>query len=477
MQSLKSTAVAMVLLAISFGLYNFSSPTTSSETENLLSELNINDGSMSGFDQMVSSPNELIEKGKSALSDGVNSLQAKASEFKQSLPDLPDMTNNLSTAANQLKENASQLTQNAQQKFNDVSNQFKDAVNQLEAPQLNSPAFDNGSFEPPSLSTRQVIDESRDDGLIDALGNNGFQPVSTMNPPAQPIANSDTSRNSLATDLSRSANAYDSTFDSSVRSADGPIVNGANEPAFGQKVFNSRTLNDSWSQVDTMVQQENFRGALGLLSRYYRNDDLNGPQRQRLQGWLDALAAKVIYSAEHNFHSKPYIVKQGETVEEIALRWNVPPQLVYNVNQDKFINSSQGSVLSPGTELKMLTGPFEAEIDMSENMMTLFLKGLYAGRFPVRVGVSGNPVPGSFQVMAKSPEGFTWRDANGTDYPPGSPENGYGRHWIGLSGSLCIHATKDGAADGHRGCIGLTEKDAKDVFGILAQNSTVTIVR
>ena len=110
-------------------------------------------------------------------------------------------------------------------------------------------------------------------------------------------------------------------------------------------------------------------------------------------------------------------------------------------------------------------------------MMTLFVKNLYAGRFPVAIGISGNPDVGNFDVKVKSPEGFTWRDASGKEYPAGSPGNGYGPYWMGLSGSLCIHAVPPGTPQGHRGCIGLGEKDARDVYGILSKNSQISIVR
>ena len=79
-------------------------------------------------------------------------------------------------------------------------------------------------------------------------------------------------------------------------------------------------------------------------------------------------------------------------------------------------------------------------------------------------------------MLAKAAEGFRWRDASGAEYPPESPLNGYGPHWIGLSGSLCMHALKDDATEGHHGCIGLNPTDAADVFQILSQTSTVTIV-
>ena len=124
----------------------------------------------------------------------------------------------------------------------------------------------------------------------------------------------------------------------------------------------------------------------------------------------------------------------------------------------------------------MINGPFHAEVDMSSQTLTLYLKNLYAGRFPVKLGISGNPRPGDYNVVAKSVHGHTWRDADGNDFPPESPQNGYGPYWIGMTGSLCIHAVPEDEISGHSGCVGMSEKDAKDIFGILANRSKVKVV-
>ena len=234
------------------------------------------------------------------------------------------------------------------------------------------------------------------------------------------------------------------------------------------------TIDAAWGQVDKMVAEKNFRGALGLLTKYYRRKDLTSDQRKRLNDWLDALAGKVIYSAENHFSDKPYIIRSGETLNDIASRWNVPAQVVYSINSQQIGNKP---TIVAGTELKMINGPFHAEVDLSTKTLTLFLKNLYAGRFPVRMGISGGVDTGQYRAVAKAVQGHTWRDADGNDFPPESSENGYGPYWIGLTGSLCMHAINDDTPEGHAGCIGLRAKDAKDIYGILTEGSEVKIVK
>ena len=236
----------------------------------------------------------------------------------------------------------------------------------------------------------------------------------------------------------------------------------------------SMNLNAAWTEVDRLVADKKFRAALGLLTRYYRQSNLTAAQSERLHEWLDALAGKVIYSAEHHFQDTPYIIRSGETLNQIAGRWNVPAQVVYNINRQQI---GESATIVAGTELKVIDGPFHAEVDLNSKTLTLFLKNLYAGRFPIRVGISGDVRPGQFRVVAKSAQGHTWRDADGNDFPPESSENGYGPYWVGLTGSLCLHAIEDGTPEAHAGCIGLQEKDARDIFGILINGSELKIVQ
>ena len=356
-----------------------------------------------------------------------------------------------------------------------TTSQTSNSINldsQLKLPEISIPA-QQGNFkvpenvqlpktiELPEISTRQPVSTSpagRDQGLIDALSGprdtgGSFQPQPTT---------ADNSYTALA-------GAMDSEQPKSQKTANAFFEN--SKPQAAQ---NPTAITAVWDEVDRLIAADEYRKALGTLSKHYGRKDLTGPQQQKLQGWLDALAGKVIYSTEHHFVRQPYVVKNGETLASIAGKLQIPAEVIYNINRAQFGVSNE---VTPGMELKVINGPFHAEVNLETKMMTLFVKNLYAGRFPVAVGISGNPDVGNYRVMVKSPNGFTWRDADGKEYPAGTPGNGYGPYWIGLSGSLCIHAVEDGTVDGHRGCIGLSENDAKDVYGILSKESQISIAR
>ena len=229
-----------------------------------------------------------------------------------------------------------------------------------------------------------------------------------------------------------------------------------------------------WQGISELANSGQPLQALQKLSLHYEQN-LPQDQRLQLQDWLDALAGKVIYSTEHLLLGSPYIVQQNDTLDSIAAAWNVPAELIYNVNRSKIGDPSQ---LVPGTELKAIAGPFNAVVNLEAQELTLFLKGMYAGRFQIELGQDGPGIEhGSFLVEQKLP-GKEYTGQDGQRIAAAAVNNPYGKFWIGLNDSLAIHESNPlpGQQD-QRGSIRLSSRDAQDVFGILSSGSQVTIRR
>lgn len=501
MHSLKNTIVAVGLLGLSFLFYQASTkPNSNAHLSDDIPPLSISDGT-DGFSKLTA---DSVESGIGAIKNKLGNISdiemPDLSKPRQMVSDLAsDFSNQVSDKAAQLKDTVNSELSDLQLNMPEISIPNVNVpqlqtpiaapqldVIELEAPsarqlQFNAPAPQSSQNLVPAPIQQKPIDHqsldnnTRDRGLIAALKsqaqlrlnsaqNNSTPAINELQSSqtdagefqfaTQPIPTGDSSFNRLATE-SRDLDSATNVFQASVES-------GAPQLSFEA----------AWSRVDQLVKAEEFAGALELLSKYYRSASITGPQRQRLNGWLDALAGKVIFSTEH--HLGQAFTVGNESLTDISNRWSVPAQLIYNINKSKISNPA---FVDSGTELKAVNGPFNCEIDMSSNVMTLFLGGLYAGRYPVKIGISGDPAPGQYRVLAKSVVGHSWRDASGKEYPPESPQNGYGPNWIGLSGSLCIHAVADNVGSTHTGCIGLGSKDAKDVFGILSKSSSVTILR
>ena len=224
-------------------------------------------------------------------------------------------------------------------------------------------------------------------------------------------------------------------------------------------------------QAEQHVAESKFKAALAGLSPFYSRTELPSQDRALLISWLDALAAKVIYSREHLLES-PYVVRGSETLFDIAQRSQVTAELLQNING---INDPR--VLVPGTELKIVPGPMRAEVNLKTNELTLFLGNLYAGRFPFTLG-DEPPQPGQYEIRDRQLE-RTYYGADGRTIPANDPSNPYGQCWLDLGTTACIHGSPLtlNASNKTRGCISLSPKDARDVYSILARGSQVVISR
>jgi len=217
-------------------------------------------------------------------------------------------------------------------------------------------------------------------------------------------------------------------------------------------------------QVELKVKENKLADALFLLSQLYGKPDVPEKQAQKITEVLDTLAAKVIYSRE-DLLEKQYFVQSNDTLDTIADHYQVPALLLARING---IRDPQN--LSPGTPLKVLKGPFSAQISTEHAEMTLMLSGRYAGRFQITLSNDLQHATGLFTVRGKSPP-IT------SPFVAGIPP----RAWIELSsnsGKINIEA-----ADPHysarpsAGRIWLSEQDMDDIYGILSVGSLVVIQR
>ncbi len=230
-----------------------------------------------------------------------------------------------------------------------------------------------------------------------------------------------------------------------------------------------RAFENAWNDATGQLASQHWVEALLTLSLFYDKPELSGEQRQRLVDLLDPLAGKVIYSTEHLLEP-PYQVRPGETLQQIAERYQVPVTLLQNIN-----GISDPANLPPGSVLKVLRGPFRAEVNLAKDELVLFLGKYYAGRFAISVGNDPAPQPGEYAIAGKQ-EGREYFAPDGTRVPPLAADNPYGRWWLDLGGDVCIHATAETTpSHGGLGCISLDSTDAGDVFGILSIGSKVLI--
>ena len=115
------------------------------------------------------------------------------------------------------------------------------------------------------------------------------------------------------------------------------------------------------------MQSGQLGNALLSLTAWYGEPSLSTEQRERCLNQLDQLAGSVIYSRD-SFLEPAHVVQQGETLVDIGRQYSVSPDFLARING--VTNPSQ---LRSGETIKIVRGPFRAEVDRNASTLTLFL--------------------------------------------------------------------------------------------------------
>lgn len=201
------------------------------------------------------------------------------------------------------------------------------------------------------------------------------------------------------------------------------------------------------------------------LSQWYGEPTLAPEEEQQLTDLLDQLAGTVIYSRQHLLEPA-YEVQPGDTLERIADHYQVPWQLLANINGIR-----DPRQVRQGDQLKVVKGPFHALVNLQKFELVLNVGARYAGKFRIGIGMDQQLPDGDFVVLKKvvNPTyyGDTVIDAN-------DPNNPLGEYALDLGDRILIHGTNDPQSIGRaesRGCIRLDNRDIKDIFEILTAKS------
>lgn len=252
---------------------------------------------------------------------------------------------------------------------------------------------------------------------------------------------------------------------------DRPAASQATAEPPGDREMASRSeatdsFEEAWNEARQLLEQGDMGEALRLLTPWRNRPILSPAQKEKLDLLLSQLAGTVIYSTQHVI-DQPYVLNRGETLSEIARRYNVPTILLQRIN-----GISNPDNLEAGTQLKVIHGPFSATLDATNNELSLLVNGCYAGRFPVEVTRGNQLTPGQHQVIRKEENPEYFDSASGQIWKAGDERNPYGSHALHLDGGVVLHG--DG---GPGGSVGLSPRDVEDIFGILSVGSRVTITR
>ncbi len=233
-----------------------------------------------------------------------------------------------------------------------------------------------------------------------------------------------------------------------------------------------------WLETQELILVKDVAKALRILTPWCADSNLNDEQNERCLRLLDELAGEVVYS-RNSYLEPAYTVRAGETLDEISKTYNVPLALVAKIN-----GIAPPYALSTGESLKMIRGPFRADVSISNKELTLYVGAYYAGRFSVEIGRDLPPEETFYEVAEKTMGRNYFDRRTGSEVLRGQPDNRYGDHWLGLRGehittghSVGIHGRPAAGVGSDPGCVSLDQIDAADVFSIMSIGSRVQIRR
>ena len=208
--------------------------------------------------------------------------------------------------------------------------------------------------------------------------------------------------------------------------------------------------------------------------------------RSLVRAELTRLGNETIFSPRL-FEGDPmvsrYIIKPGETLGKIARAHHISADLLAAIN-----HITNKNMIRAGQAIKVIKGPFRAEVDKSEFILDVYLAETLVTHFRVGLGADGSTPTGMWRVATKL--------QNPTYYPPRTghivaaddPTNPLGERWIGLQGvggaaigqlRYGIHGTIEPDSIGQSvsmGCIRLYNEDVEALYTYLVEkHSTVKV--
>jgi len=172
-----------------------------------------------------------------------------------------------------------------------------------------------------------------------------------------------------------------------------------------------------------------------------------------------------------------YKVVKGDTLSNIASRYNVGTGLLVRLNKLKDAN-----LIRIGQTLTVIEGPFRVVVDKSARRLNLYLGDTFIRSYPVTLGTKNSTPEGEFTVLRKL-KNPPWTDPyNRTIIRADNPEYPLGTRWIEFippPGAYGIHGTKDAEVIGEEasfGCVRVLHPQEEEVFDFVVLGSPIVIV-
>ena len=204
-----------------------------------------------------------------------------------------------------------------------------------------------------------------------------------------------------------------------------------------------------------------------LVANYPDFKEINLAQKN-----LEDLNIKIIFSAIQTPGTATHEIAPGDSLIKIAKKYGTTVELL------KRSNSLNSDIIRAGQKLRVWKGSFSVFVDKSQNILILKSDDEVVKVYTVATGANNITPAGTFKIANKLVNPVWFK--SGAIIPPESPANVLGSRWMGFDiPGYGIHGTTEPDKLGQQvtaGCIRMHNSDAEELFDILPEGSTVTIV-
>ena len=235
------------------------------------------------------------------------------------------------------------------------------------------------------------------------------------------------------------------------------------------KAFAKAVEDTDYQSAKTLLLKE-IASLKNKSSLYYRT----------LGKYLRALNTKIIFDGVPGGKNQTYIIKSGDSLNRIAINYNLPVSTIVKANKLK------STVIYPGQSLRVYKGDWRIEVSKMAKLLYVYDgKELFA-IYDIGIGKEGRTPKGEF-VLTDKIEHPAWYSPDGRIVPYGEKENVLGTHWLKIMPTgntdsayigYGIHGTWDNGSitkSMSNGCIRMTNEEVAELFLYIPRKTPVII--
>ncbi|MDG2094557.1 MAG: L,D-transpeptidase family protein [Phycisphaerales bacterium] len=244
-----------------------------------------------------------------------------------------------------------------------------------------------------------------------------------------------------------------------------------------------------------LIEQGRFLEARTLLTQAIDSGALEPGQGYEARQMLGMLNDELVFGSDV-FEGDPwaseYTVKPGDSLSRIVSREDlkIDWRLLQMIN-----GLDRPEKIQVGQTIKILHGPFHAEVSKTNHQLDLFMgegpERAFVKSYTVGLGQFDSTPTGRFRVRkGQKIVNPTWTNPRtGEFYPSDDPENPIGEYWLGLEGldatnkgerGFGIHGTIEPESigtDSSMGCVRLRDGEIDTIYALMSEGVSTLDVR